>query len=145
MAAANRVFVGSMANVPTRKASVVGITFTKARLSNPRRPDIAAIEIELLVDSGAFFSVVPASILEGLGVARKHRQEFTLADGTHVAYDVGEVTFAVGDLDATSNVVFAPEGVTPLLGVVALESLALMLNPVTRELLPMRLFLARAS
>jgi hypothetical protein len=39
----------------------------------------------------------------------------------------------------------APQGVTPLLGVVALESLALMLNPVTRELLPMRLFLARAS
>jgi len=57
----------------------------------------------------------------------------------------GEVNFAVGDLDATSKVVFAPEGVTPLLGVVALENLALMLNPVTRELLPMRLFMARAS
>lgn len=134
-----------MANGYTHRASAVGITFTKARLSNPRRPDIAAIEIELLVDSGALFSVLPASILDALGVVRTHRQEFTLADGTHVAYDVGEVNFAVGDLDATSKVVFAPEGVTPLLGAVALESLALMLNPVTRELLPMRLFLARAS
>jgi clan AA aspartic protease len=134
-----------MANVDTRRASAVGITFTKARLSNPRRPDIAAIEIELLVDSGALFSVLPASVLDALGVVRKHRQEFTLADGTHVAYDVGEVSFAVGDLDATSKVVFAPEGVTPLLGAVALESLGLMLNPVTRELFPMRLFLARAS
>lgn len=134
-----------MVNDHTRKPSAVGITFTKARLSNPRRPDLAEIEVELLVDSGALFSVVPASTLEALGIARKRRQEFTLADGTHVAYDVGEVSFAIGDLDATSNVVFAPEGVTPLLGVVALESLALMLNPVTRELLPMRLFLARAS
>ncbi len=134
-----------MASRRTRKASLVGITFTKARLSNPRRPDVPEVELELLVDSGALFSVVPASILDGLGVARKHRQEFTLADGSHVAYDVGEVNFAVGDLDATSKVVFAPEGVTPLLGVVTLESLTLMLNPVTRELLPMRLFLARAS
>ena len=123
----------------------MGITFTRARLSNPRRPDLPEVEIELLVDSGALFSVVPASTLESLGVVRKSRQEFTLADGTHVAYDVGEVTFAVGDVDATSKVVFAPEGVTPLHGVVTLESLALMLNPVTRELLPMRLFLARAS
>jgi hypothetical protein len=32
--------------------------------------------------------------------------------------------------------------VTPLLGVLTLERLGLMLNPVTRELLPMRLFLA---
>ena len=87
---------------------------------------------------------MPASILEALGVTRRHRQAFTLADGTHVAYDVGELSFGIGDLDATSKVVFAPEGVTPLLGVVALESLALMLHPVTRELLPMRLFLARA-
>lgn len=123
----------------------MGITFTKARLSNPRRPDIPEVELELLVDGGALFSVVPASVLDALGVVRKHRQEFTLADGTPVAYDVGEATFPVGDVDATSKVVFAPEGMTPLLGVVAPESLALMLNPVTRELLPMRLFLARAS
>jgi hypothetical protein len=32
--------------------------------------------------------------------------------------------------------------VTPLLGAVTLESLGLMVNPVTRELIPMRLFLA---
>jgi hypothetical protein len=31
---------------------------------------------------------------------------------------------------------------TPLLGALTLESLGLMVNPVTRELLPMRLFLA---
>ncbi len=128
-----------------RKPSAVGITFTKARLTNPRRADLAEIEIDMLVDSGAFFSVVPASILEALAVARTQPKEFVLADGTHVTYDVGEVNFAVGDLDATSKVVFAPEGVTPLLGALTLEGLTLMLNPVTRELLPMRLFLARAS
>ena len=42
----------------------------------------------------------------------------------------------------TSKVIFAPEGVTPLLGALTLESLGLMVNPVTRELTPMRLMLA---
>lgn len=127
------------------RVPAVGITFAKLQLTNRQRPDLEAVELELLVDSGAVFSVVPGSILDGLDVARVERNEFTLADGTHVAYDVGEVTFAVGNRAYTSKVVFAPEGVTPLLGALTLESLGLMLNPVTRELLPMRLFLARAS
>ena len=127
------------------RVPAVGITFAKVGLSNRQRPDLGSVELELLVDSGAVFSVVPAGILETLGVARLEREEFTLADGTHVAYDVGEVTFAVGSRAYTSKVVFGPEGVTPLLGALTLESLGLMLNPVTRELLPMRLFLARAS
>ncbi len=134
-----------MTNEPHRKPSPVGITFTKARLTNPRRADLGEIEIEMLVDSGALFSVVPASMLDALAVARGQPREFTLADGSHVTYEVGEVNFAVGDLDTTSKVVFAPEGMTPLLGALTLERLTLMLNPVTRELLPMRLFLARAS
>ncbi len=67
-----------------------------------------------------------------------------MADGSHVAYDVGEATFIVGTRGRTSQVVFAPEGVTPLLGALTLESLGLMVNPVTRELLPMRLLLAAA-
>ncbi len=94
----------------------LGITFTQARLANPRRSDLGEI-VELLVDTGALYSVVPGSILERLGDGQAR----------------------------TSLVVFAPEGVTALLGVLALESLGLMVNPVTRELLPTRLFLAGAA
>ena len=123
----------------------MGITFAKARVANPRRSDLGEVDIELLVDTGALYSVVPASILEGLAVERLDRHQFTLADGSHVIYDVGEATFVVEGRTRTSQVVFAPEGVTPLLGAFALESLGLMVNPVTRELLPMRLFLATAA
>ncbi len=123
----------------------VSVTFTRVKLSNPRRPDLAAIEIELLVDSGALYSVVSASVLEALGIVRLEHQEFTLADGSHRSYDVGEAFFEVGARGRTSQVVFAPEDVTPLLGALALESLGLMLNPVTRELLPMHLILAAAA
>ena len=68
--------------------------------------------------------------------------EFSLADGTKREYPVGEAFFELGDKRATSRVVFAPPSVTPLLGAFTLESLGLMVNPVTRELTPMRLILA---
>ena len=129
----------------TRKKPLVGITFATALIGNPSRADEATLELELLVDTGALYSVVPASLLESLGIARLERQQFTLADGTHVAYDVGEATFVLGGRRRTSTVVFAPEGVSPLLGAMTLESLGLMVNPVTRELLPMRLLLARVA
>ncbi len=134
-----------MRDVEQRKSPPVGITFTRVQVGNPERPDLPPVEIELLVDTGAIYSVVPSSILEALAIHRLERQEFTLADGTHVAYDIGEARFTVGGRARTSQVVFAPEGVTPLLGAFTLESLGLMVNPITRELLPMRLMLARAS
>ena len=123
----------------------VGVTFTRIKVSNPRRPDRVPIETEFLIDTGAIYSVVPASVLEELGIPRLERQVFTLADGTHQAYDIGEAFFELGTRGRTSQVVFAPEGVTPLLGAFTLESLGLMVNPVTRELMPMRLFLAAAA
>lgn len=123
----------------------MGVTYVQATISNPRRPDGGAIDLEFLVDTGAIYSVVPASVLEDLGAPRLKRQRFTLADGTHQVWDVGEVFFELGSDVGTSQVVFGPEGVTPLLGAFTLESLGLMVNPVTRELLPMRLVLARVG
>lgn len=134
-----------MGNERCHTGGRVGITFTKAVVGNPERAGEQGCELELLVDTGALYSVVPEDLLDELGIRRLERQQFTLADGTHVAYDVGEARFTVDGRTRTSQVVFAPKGVTPLLGAFTLESLGLMVNPVTRELLPMRLLLARAG
>lgn len=123
----------------------MGVTYVTVKLSNPRRADRVTVDLDFLVDTGAIYSVVPGSVLESLGVERMRRQRFTLADGTHQTWDVGEAFFELGADVGTSQVVFGPEGVTPLLGALTLESLGLMVNPVTRELLSMRLMLARAS
>jgi len=120
----------------------MGITFTIAKISNAREPRPRLLELEFLIDTGAIYSVVPSSIARKLALPKLDRQEFTLADGTHRAYDVGEAFFELGDRRGTSKVVFGPPNVTPLLGPRALETLGLMVNPITREVLPMRLFLA---
>jgi predicted aspartyl protease len=120
----------------------VGITFTTLRVSNPRSPGEHAREVEMLVDTGAIYSVLPGATLEALGIAPREDEVFTLADGTHRRYAVGEAFFELGSKAGTSKVVFGPAGATPLLGALTLESLGLMMNPVTRELTPMRLILA---
>jgi clan AA aspartic protease len=120
----------------------MGLTFTKVRVSNPRQPRKRAAEVEVLVDTGAIYSVLPRPILETIGVRPIGREEFTLADGTRRRYPVGEVFFEFSGKVGTSKVVFAPRGATPLLGCLTLESLGLMVNPITRELAPMRMILA---
>ena len=122
----------------------MGITLISARISNPRKPRRVA-ELEFLVDTGALYSVIPSPTARKLELTKLDREEFTLADGTHRSYDVSEAFFELGDRRGTSKVVFGPPGVTPLLGALTLESLGLMVNPVTREVLPMRLFLASSS
>jgi clan AA aspartic protease len=119
----------------------MGITFVKATISNPRHSERTGAELEFLIDTGAIYSVVPGSIARKLGLVKLDREEFTLADGTHRSYDVGEAFFDLGERRGTSKVVFGPAKATPLLGALTLESLGLMVNPVTREVLPMRLFL----
>lgn len=122
----------------------MGITFTPARVAHPCRRDLT-IEVDLLVDTGAIYSVLPGDVLTALGIAPFEVETFGLADGTKRDYPVGEAFFELGTKRATTKVVFGPAGVTPLLGALTLESMGLMVNPVTRELLPMRLVLARAT
>jgi clan AA aspartic protease len=120
----------------------VGITFKKVTLSNPRKLRSASVDLDFLIDTGAVYSVVPARILRGLGIDPLEREEFTLADGTKRRYSIGEGYFQLDRRGGTSKVIFAPRDATPLLGALTLEALGLMVNPVTRELSPMRLILA---
>ena len=122
----------------------MGITFARTRLTNARGGK-RALDVEMVVDTGAIFSVVPRDVLKKLGVRSQEDDEFTLADGSTVRYPVGEAHFELEGRQGTSKVVFGPVGGTPLLGALALETLGLMVNPVTRELRPMRLILAAGA
>jgi hypothetical protein len=56
-----------------------------------------------------------------------------------------ECTFEVAGVAATSPVVLGHADEGPFLGAVTLETLGLVLHPLSRRLVPMRLFLARMS
>ena len=119
----------------------MGLTSLKVRLSNPRNRRLA-VEEELLVDSGAIYAVVAASVLRRIGVRPRGEETFTLIDGTHVTREVGTVFFEIDGREGASKVIFGRRGDARVIGAVALEELGLMLDPLTRRLRPLRLMLA---
>lgn len=111
-----------------------------ASISSPERTR----SIEFLVDSGAIYSVVPASILRDLGIKPLTRQTFRLADGSSISRSKGGAVFRYGDRVGTADVVFGEEGDHVLLGAFTLEALGLGLDPLRRELMPLPMILATA-
>ncbi len=61
----------------------MGLTVLEIEVGNPADPDIRE-EVEFLIDSGAIYSVVPAVILDKLGVKPLAEEEFRLANGTKI-------------------------------------------------------------
>jgi predicted aspartyl protease len=122
----------------------VGLTSVVVRISNPADRS-RGIEADMLVDSGAIFSVVPAEQLASLGIVPEKTERFSLADGSSVTRQVGIARFEVAGRSGGAPVIFGEPGDAWLLGVLSLESLGLLLDPFKRELRPMRLVLYSAT
>ena len=94
------------------------------------RPDSEAREVRFLVDTGAFYSMVPRTILEELGITRSYRETLRVADGRTVERDVGFAFLHYpGCHPGPTIVVFAEPGDTLVLGVHTLEGLGLKVDP----------------
>ena len=110
----------------------MGLFSVPIEVGNPEGEDFQ--QVEALVDTGATFTIVPASILHRLGVAPQKSGEFELADGSLHRYGLGETTLCVNGEDVWSVVVFGDEGVGSILGAVTLEILGLAVDPAKKRL-----------
>ena len=104
-----------------------------------KRPDGrgAVVRIRFLVDTGALYTVLPERVWRALRLRPMSTAEFGLADGTAIVRAVSEARFEIARRTATSPVVLGERDDAPLLGAVTLETLGLMVNPLTREVRPM--------
>lgn len=104
------------------------------------------VRLEAIVDTGAFYSWVPASTLRTLGAVSRATRSFVLADGRTIAREVAQVLMRLDGQETYTWCVFGDEGTEPLLGALTLEEVALAADPVTRRLVPMpRLYMLRAG
>ncbi|MAF52648.1 MAG: hypothetical protein FI707_08580 [SAR202 cluster bacterium] len=92
--------------------------------------------VEALVDTGVAFTVVPASMLERLGVARQDTVRLRLADDQVIERDLGETRVRLDGKTLNTVVVFGDEDALPLLGVYTLERALLAVDPVGQRLVP---------
>jgi predicted aspartyl protease len=98
--------------------------------------------VEVLVDTGATYTVLPRTLLHGLGVVPHTRAPFVIADGSEIELEIGRAWIRIGDQQELTLVVF---GDTALLGAFTLEALRLAPDPVGRRLIPVPALLMRLA
>ena len=99
-------------------------------------PDSDAREtVNALVDTGATFSVMPASLLRRLGIEPTRTRRLRLTNGQIEERQTGMALFEVDGIDAEVMVVFGPENIH-LLGATTLEVLLFIVDPINKQLIP---------
>lgn len=86
-------------------------------------------ELEMLADTGALYSIVPATLLSRLGIGASHTEEFALADGRTIERPLAMAHLTVNDRRALTYVIMGEPADSVLLGVVTLEELGYVINP----------------
>ncbi|MBI2149224.1 MAG: clan AA aspartic protease [Acidobacteria bacterium] len=106
----------------------MGITQVTAAVRNPARPR-RMWEGLFLVDTGAVDCLVPGKHLRALGLKPRGKRAYELADGSEVTLDVtvAEIEFMGETVGAT--VIYGPDDAEPILGVAALESAGIEVDP----------------
>jgi predicted aspartyl protease len=122
----------------------MGLTYVRATVAKPSGRG-RSIDVRFLVDTGAVYTVLPLHLWRSLKLKPQRSVEFTLADGTTITRGVSECRFTLEGYGATSPVVLGEADDGPLLGAVTLETVGLMVNPLSRTLSPMRLVLAQVG
>jgi len=89
-----------------------------------------------LVDTGASYTLVPAAILEELGIERFETRTFTLADGSRRELALGWAEMELEARPGFVYVVFGDAGGKILLGATALEAYGLAADAKNRRLIP---------
>ena len=106
----------------------MGATHVTVAIRNPAGPD-RVWEGLFLVDTGATDCLVPRSCLKAIGLFPEGQRRYGLADGSEIRLDVtgGRIEF-MGET-TWGTIVFGEESAEPLLGVTALESVGIEVDP----------------
>ena len=103
------------------------------QVGNPDRG--SAETVDALVDTGATFSMIPASMLKRMGVEPDAMLPFRVATREVVDFATGEVQLATQGRRRTCPVIFGPEN-HYIMGATAMELLLLTVDPVRQRLVP---------
>jgi len=111
----------------------MGITQVTVTIRNPADLE-KAWEGLFLVDTGATDSLVPRPHLEAIGLKPEGQRVYELADGSELKMDItiGRIEF-MGEV-VGGTIIFGEPNTEPLLGVTALESVGIEVDPRNQKL-----------
>jgi len=111
----------------------MGHTTAAVKICNPQ-DGTKCVETELVVDTGSTYTWIRRERLEAIGVKPSKARKFRTIEGKTIEREVGEAVIECLGERAMSIVVFAERDDVEVMGVVALESLALEVDRVTQQL-----------
>jgi clan AA aspartic protease len=87
-----------------------------------------------LVDTGAVDCMAPAKQLRAIGILPRSKRTYELADGSEIALEVGMAVIEfMGDMVGVT-IIFGNDDIEPILGVTALESAGIEVDPRNQRL-----------
>ena len=111
----------------------MGATHVTVAVSNPADPS-KRWEALFRVDTGATDCMAPGNQLRAIGIRPDGKRTYELADGTEIVMEiaVARIEF-MGDL-VGATILFGQDDVEPILGVTALESVGIEVDPQNQRL-----------
>ena len=111
----------------------MGTTHVTVTVRNPAQPE-RMWEGLFRVDPTAMNSLAPARHLRGIGLQPRGKRSYELVDGSKVEVDVAAAQVAfMGDVTCTT-VIFGDDDAGPILGLTALESVGIEVDPRSQRL-----------
>ena len=99
--------------------------------------DVRRETIRAVADTGAMMVVLPEDVVERLGVPVVDSIATTLADGSRADLPVTDtLRIRIGDREMGTECIVVPEGAEALVGVLVMERLDLIADPVNQTLGP---------
>ena len=111
----------------------MGATHVTVTIRNPADPD-RTWEGLFLVDTGATDSLVPRPHLESIGLRPKGRRVYELADGNEITMEITTADIEFMGETVGGTILFGEADAEPLLGVTALESVGIEVDPNNQRL-----------
>ncbi len=111
----------------------MGLTHVTVKVTNLTKQG-TPYEALFLVDSGSIDCMAPEDKLRAAGIQPEGVAEYELANGQPVKYEYGFARISFMGDETVAQVLFGPPNIEPLLGVLALESVGVILDPVTKNL-----------
>jgi clan AA aspartic protease len=113
----------------------MGLAYARVKLANPRRPELDAVEVDALADTGAVHLCIPEHVAIQLALDEFDRREVVIADGSrHTVAYVGPLSVAVANRKGLSGAMVLGDKV--LLGAIPMEDMDLIVHPLTRQVIP---------
>ena len=108
------------------------LAYARIRLANARRPELSAIEINALANTGALHLCIPEHVAIQLQLDELEKREVTVADGSQrlVSYQ-GPIIVSFANRQCYAGAMVL--GDEAFLGAIPMEDMDLVITPATRQ------------